>query len=642
MSDESSLDWATANQRYLTRSLARVSSILEHRAGDQAGSAPDGELHNLAVSMSTPPAIEMVCSFFGLSPFERDVLLACAGMELDSRFAELIPVSGGVTFSMLLASLPNAHWSAITPAAPLRYWRFIELGSGPSLTQSPLRIDERILHYLTGTGYVDDRLSGYLEPMHISGDLVPSHRFVVEQIVTAWSKIESSAPLPVIQLYGMDELARQQVAVSAGLTFGLNVSAMRADAIPDNPTEAAALLHLWEREAILSNQVLYLNCEDVDSQRPLRRVESTRFPLIVSSRERVPFQRRQVLSLEVHRPTPLEQRDLWHHNLGTIGASLNGRLDSLIANFNLDAQSIKSISDNVLQMALPSGDEVGDALWQTCRVRTDPRLGELAQRIKPMATWDDLVLPDYQLRILREVAVHIRQRMKVYDAWGFATKSSRGLGISALFAGVSGTGKTMAAEVLANDLQLDLYRIDLSQVVSKYIGETEKNLRRVFDTAEEGGAILLFDEADALFGKRSEVKDSHDRYANVEVSYLLQRMEDYRGLAILTTNLKDAIDTAFMRRIRFVVQFPFPDIAQRVEIWKRVFPPQTPVENLDVERLGRLSVAGGNIRNIALYAAFLAADQGEPVYMSHLLRAAQVEYSKLEKPLSDAEIGGWA
>ncbi len=178
-------------------------------------------------------------------------------------------------------------------------------------------------------------------------------------------------------------------------------------------------------------------------------------------------------------------------------------------------------------------------------------------------------------------------------------------------------------------------------MVSKYIGETEKNLRRVFDAAEEGGAILLFDEADALFGKRSEVKDSHDRYANVEVSYLLQRMETYRGLAILTTNVKEAIDTAFLRRIRFVVRFPFPDGGQRAEIWRRIFPGQTPTEGLDVERLARLGVTGGNIRNIALYAAFLAADAGEPVRMSHLLRAAQAEYAKLEKPMAESEIGGW-
>jgi SpoVK/Ycf46/Vps4 family AAA+-type ATPase len=198
----------------------------------------------------------------------------------------------------------------------------------------------------------------------------------------------------------------------------------------------------------------------------------------------------------------------------------------------------------------------------------------------------------------------------------------------------------MAAEVLANELRLDLYRIDLSQVVSKYIGETEKNLARVFDAAEAGGAILLFDEADALFGKRSEVKDSHDRYANIEVSYLLQRMEAYRGLAILTTNMKSALDTAFLRRLRFVVQFPFPNIEQRAAIWERIFPKETPTEGLDTAKLSQLNVAGGNIRNIAMNAAFIAADAGEPVRMEHILRASRSEYNKLEKTLTNTEIRG--
>jgi SpoVK/Ycf46/Vps4 family AAA+-type ATPase len=200
----------------------------------------------------------------------------------------------------------------------------------------------------------------------------------------------------------------------------------------------------------------------------------------------------------------------------------------------------------------------------------------------------------------------------------------------------------MAAEVLANELRLDLYHIDLSQVVNKYIGETEKNLGRLFDAAQGGGAILLFDEADALFGKRSEVKDSHDRYANLEISYLLQRMEDFRGLSILTTNMKDALDHAFLRRIRFVVQFPFPDAAQRAEIWRRVFPTATPTEGLDVARLARLTLSGGNIRNVAMNAAFLAAETGEPVRMAHLAAAVRAEYLKQEKPLSESEIGSWA
>jgi SpoVK/Ycf46/Vps4 family AAA+-type ATPase len=210
-----------------------------------------------------------------------------------------------------------------------------------------------------------------------------------------------------------------------------------------------------------------------------------------------------------------------------------------------------------------------------------------------------------------------------------------------LFHGPSGTGKTLAAEVLAAELGLDLYRIDLSQVVDKYIGETEKNLRRLFDAADAGGAVLLFDEADALFGRRSEVKDSHDRHANIEVGYLLQRLESYRGLAILTTNLRDALDGAFLRRLRFVVEFPFPDAAQRRELWRRTFPPGTPTEGLDWERLARLGVAGGHIRNIALGAAFLAADANEPVRMAHVQRAARAEYTKLKKPCTELEGAGW-
>jgi SpoVK/Ycf46/Vps4 family AAA+-type ATPase len=242
---------------------------------------------------------------------------------------------------------------------------------------------------------------------------------------------------------------------------------------------------------------------------------------------------------------------------------------------------------------------------------------------------------------LRQIATHVRRRSRVYDEWGFAAASRRGLGISALFSGESGTGKTMAAEVLANELRLDLYRIDLASMISKYIGETEKNLRRVFDAAEASGAILLFDEADALFGKRSDVKEGHDRYANIEVSYLLQRMEAYRGLAILTTNNAAALDPAFQRRLRFTVAFPFPDADHRNRIWRGVFPARTPVVDLDYVKLARLNVPGGSIRNIAMNAAFLAVEAGGPVRMSHLLQAARGEAAKRERPPSEAEIRGW-
>ena len=232
-------------------------------------------------------------------------------------------------------------------------------------------------------------------------------------------------------------------------------------------------------------------------------------------------------------------------------------------------------------------------LWQACREQVGWQLGRLAQRLTPCYTWDDIVLPDDLMRQLREIADQVAARPQVYESWGFGARLPRGRGISALFSGPSGTGKTMAAEILANHLQLDLYRIDLAGVVSKYIGETEKNLRNVFDAAEQSGAILFFDEADALFGKRSEVKDSHDRYANIEVNYLLQRMEDYRGLAILCTNRRAALDRAFLRRLRFLVEFPFPDGENRCRIWQKVFPPQAPLASLDLEALSRLEISRG-------------------------------------------------
>jgi SpoVK/Ycf46/Vps4 family AAA+-type ATPase len=337
--------------------------------------------------------------------------------------------------------------------------------------------------------------------------------------------------------------------------------------------------------------------------------------------------------LDVRHPLAEEQRGAWADALGAPA-------DSIAAQFSLSLSEIGTIAAEA-RAAAADGD-VGAAAWDICRARLRARLDGLARRVEARAAWDQLVLPPAEIAILRAIAAQLRQRVTVYEHWGFAAHGSRGLGISALFHGVSGTGKTLAAEVLAASLRLDLYRIDLSSVVSKYIGETEANLRRVFDTAEESGAILLFDEADALFGKRSEVKDSHDRYANIEVSYLLQRMEEYRGLAILTTNLKSSLDTAFLRRLRFVVQFPFPDAAHRAAIWRAVFPPGVPTQGLDWERLASLRVAGGNIRSIALNAAFLAADAGESVGMAHVLAAARSEYAKLERPLTPTEVAGWA
>ena len=604
--------------------------------------------------------MEALCTTFALSPFERDVLLLCAGIELDKNFAPLCAAAQGdaqrnyPTFSLALAALPDAHWSALTPNAPLRRWRLLEMSSGSSLTVNLLHIDERILHYLVGIQHLDERLVGMVEPLRPSSQLVPSHRTIAEQLVITWSRSANTTALPVVQLCGDDLASKRVIAAAACQALELNPYSMPAHAIPASPNEFEAFMRLWEREAALSSATLFVDCDAVEASDAVlergisRLIEAARGIVIVSSRLRRHAVQRPMITFEVHKPTPGEQRTIWQSVLGDTQRNLNGKVDMLVAQFSLSPATIVAAGNEALgrlvqvdEQETEVGIDLGEMLWESCRVQARPRLDDLAQRIEPYAGWDDLVLPELQKQVLHDVAAYVRQRTKVYETWGFATKGARGLGISALFAGTSGTGKTMAAEVLANELRLDLYRIDLSQVVSKYIGETEKNLRRVFDAAEEGGAILLFDEADALFGKRSEVKDSHDRYANIEVSYLLQRMEAYRGLAILTTNMKSALDTAFLRRLRFIVQFPFPDAAQRAEIWRRIFPANLPTDNLDMTRLARLNVTGGNIRNIALHAAFLAADAGEPVRMTHLLRAARSEYTKLEKSLTEAEIGGW-
>jgi hypothetical protein len=644
--------WVDANQRYLLGSLARIRDALHRYANGGGGDAPRSEddgLRTAAALMTGPPAVEGVTALFGLSPFERDVLLLCAGVELDSAFAARCaeaqddPRRPYPTFGLALAALPDAHWSALAPTSPLRRWRLIEVAPGDSLTQSRLRIDERVLHYLTGVQHLDERLLGLVGPVPAEWELPPSHRELADRIVGMWSPSGGDWRPALVQLNGPDRAAMREIAAAACGTLGMGLHEMRAADVPAVPSERDAFVRLWEREAVLSASALLLlwdSGEPADRNGALALIEGVRGPVAVAARDPIPTGARASVRIDVRRPTAAEQLRFWSARLQPTGEELApGRLETVVAQFDLGGEQIRAAASEVLGRRASSSD--GDALWEACRAQARPRLDDLAQRVPPTASWDDLVLPDPARQLLREVAIHVRRRATVYGDWGFAAKSARGLGISALFAGPSGTGKTMAAEVLAGELRLDLYRIDLSQVVSKYIGETEKNLRRVFDAAEDGGAVLLFDEADALFGKRSEVKDSHDRYANIEVGFLLQRMEAYRGLAILTTNMKEALDQAFLRRIRFVVQFPFPDAYLRAEIWRRVFPAATPLQTLDFDRLARLNVAGGNIRNIALGAAFLAAEAGEPVGMSHLLRAARAEYAKLEKPLTDAEIGGW-
>jgi ATPase family associated with various cellular activities (AAA) len=622
-------DWSGANQVYLVAALAEVRAAVT--AEPAAAEAPEWTTEG-------EPALEALVRVARLSRFERGVLLLCAGAELDAGFAE---ACGQPTFGLALAALRDAHWSALAPAAPLRHWRMVELGQG-SLTTAPLKIDERILHYLVGVHYLDERLEGIVGPPVLPSELPPSQRAIAERVVKTW--LGDQAAAPVVELLGPDAGAKTAVAADACARLGIGLRTLRASAIPAAAVEQEGLCRLWTREVMLDGPALLVDCEDVEARESadaaVAFLEQIQVPAFVATPQPLRRLRRAVVRIEVGRPTAAEQRTVWEEAFPSERASLNGSLDALVAQFDLGTRALEAAR---LQAALPMpGEPPATRLWDACRAQARTRLDDLAQRIDATAGWDDLVLPESQRDLLCVIVAHARYRVQVYERWGFAARSARGLGISALFVGASGTGKTMAAEVLARELRLDLYRIDLSSVVSKYIGETEKNLRRVFDAAEESGAILLFDEADALFGKRTEVKDSHDRYANIEVSYLLQRMEAYRGLAILTTNFRTALDEAFLRRLRFIVDFPFPTAAQRAEIWRRIFPEETPTAELDLNRLARLSVPGGNVRNIAMIAAFFAAEAHSPVDMSHVLRAARAEYAKLEKPLTGTEIGGWS
>ncbi len=604
--------------------------------------------------MESPPALVVLCKRLGLSRFERDVLLLCIALELDTRIAALCaraqddPNKPYPTFALALALFDESAWDVLSPERPLRHLRLVEInqsGAQP-LTTSPLRADERIVNYVKGLNYLDDRLASLVAPFEIDEDkteLPPSQKAIVEAIVRYWQQaVTVSSSLPIIQLVGPDAPSKHLVGYHAAAQVGRHLCRIPLEMLPSQPTDLETLTRLWQRESLLFPVALYLDAQEVDSTTPAegqvlplnRFLDRAERIFFLGTRETWPHPGRANITVEVGKPAQAEQQIAWKEALGEASPDSPALL---AGQFSLNLTTIHHIA--LAELDKTAGDETSlpDRLWDACRMRVQPRLDTLAQRLDPKVTWNDLVLPGEEMNMLYQIADQVMQRSKVYETWGFAQKMSRGLGINALFAGESGTGKTMAAEVIANALRLNLYRIDLSAVVSKYIGETEKNLRRLFDAAEDGGAILFFDEADALFGKRSEVKDSHDRYANIEINYLLQRMEAYRGLAILATNMKSALDTAFTRRLRFIVNFPFPGPSERKRIWEKVFPPKTPTDGLDYDRLARFNLTGGSIHNIALNAAFLAAQSGPPVTMAHVLQVARAEFRKLERPINEAE-----
>ncbi|HEY7430132.1 MAG TPA: ATP-binding protein [Streptosporangiaceae bacterium] len=629
--------WETANRDCLVAELAVLRARLREAAGASApgpaasaggDSAGDGlavaeqALRDARARLGRTGALDAVAEGFGLTGFERSVLLLAAGPELVAVTAdELVAASGAprASFGLALSLLPGAHWSALTPSAPLRRWNLVRLLDPGSPTRSPLAADERVLHHLAGAGYLDPELAALARPVAAPPLLPASLAAAAAAVAEGWRQNR------LVVLHGPQRANLPAVAAACCATAGLTLMAVAAADLPAPPVERERVLRLIERETVLGGCGWAVDVEGAraeDLAGLLRALPGLDAPVVVLADGEDIAVTAEAVRVPVPRLDVAERRQVLAAAMRRRGVRAGGGTRAAIGT-----------AAGVFDLALPDVEvAVQDAarglpLWEACRARSGSRFGGLAQLVAPKAGWHDLVLPSSQLEQLRGLVAAVRHRATVLDDWGFSDRTARGLGTTALFAGPSGTGKTMAAEVIAHELGLNLVVVDLSQVVSKYIGETEKNLRRVFDAAEDGAAVLLFDEADTLFGKRTEVRDSHDRYANLEVGYLLQRMESFRGLAILTTNARSALDQAFLRRLRAIVTFPYPEASAREALWRNAFPDRTPRSGLEPQRLAHVDLPGGGIAAAALTAAYLGAGSGV-VTADHVAAATRWELAK--------------
>ncbi|CZF81727.1 ATP-dependent zinc metalloprotease FtsH [Grimontia celer] len=596
-----------------------------------------------------PSSINVLNDQFGLNESDQSVLALVVAAALEPLVAERCAVLSGnhsnpfPTAILCVSRIPECDWSSFSPHSPLRYWLLVEwqpLGSGDGV----LSADERVVNFARGLSYIDERLSVLLEPANSesAASLMPSQRQQLDAALNYLSqsqRFEMNNTSTVFELFGDDAFAKRTMAVSISTELNIGLQRINAANLPTRANDLDALARLWLREASLLPMLLLVEeADDAPKQKLAAQfVERLRGLVLIETGHASAALSSRSFPLEVKRPSVQEQESIWAELLPVDKKQLPARLAE---QFSMSEPDIfRSASVAAAQSGSDSDSEFEKALWQICQRGASTELSKLAQRIECKASWNNLVLPESQTKMLEQLASQVALRSRVYQSWGFRERMSRGMGISAMFSGESGTGKTMAAEVIANTLNLDLYRIDLASVISKYIGESEKQMRALFQAAERCGAILFFDEADALFGKRSEVKNSNDRFANIGIDDLLQRIEMFNGLAILATNLKSQIDKAFMRRLRFVVDFPFPAPAERERIWRSVFPTQTPLaSDVNPARLARLNLTGGSIHNVALNGAFLAAQHNESVSMRWLMEAAAAELQKLERPIKAGDL----
>jgi len=619
-------------------------------------------------------ALPRLTGLFRLSAFEVRAVVICLAPELDRKYDKLYAYlqdditrkrpSVDLILDLLCESVTNRHDGRAAfadHAALLRSGVLLRADdpaspSGSSGLAQLLTLDPRILHFLLDRRQIDGRLLDLVQvhgsppidnPIFVDPDIEERVVRLVQRLCVTSPGERSRLALYLQGPYGVGK-RRLALKVCAHLgchLLDVDVEALLLQGGREGQTEP--LLRRAFRESLLLQAALYLRHgeallrdEAQEGRKALGQVTAEYGWLVFIASDRPwthpeLFERVVFHAVEVPLPAVPVRAAAWGHNLAPFAVP-EGWTTELAGQFRLTPGQIEdAVAWAATEVAArPESAGLGLAdLYRACRQRSHDRLGELAERIEPRAGWDDLVLPADQIAQLCEICSQVRHEHLVFEEWEFSAKVSRGRGVSALFYGPPGTGKTLAAEVVAHELQRDLYKVDLSGVVSKYVGETEKNLARIFEEAETSNAILFFDEADALFGKRTEVSDAHDRYANIETSYLLQRMEAYQGIVILATNLRENMDEAFTRRLRFVVEFPFPDEASRREIWRTHFPGAAPVSlAVDVDILARdLKIAGGNIKNIVLNAAFLAAADGQVIGMEQLLHAARREFAKLGK-----------
>ena len=642
------------------RRAARDNGLAEQ---DSRLSGLRNELVELAASAGGP--LGRVTSLAGLSSFEAGCLLLCLAAEEDPDIQRLVAYAQDHVskrrpcVELLIRVLagddaPGAARASFDADAPLRRWRLVALYDEQGQPHTPLAnhsvaLNPRIASYLAGEDGLDEALRPYAR---LTG--VPRSPCQPPLPVGLRERVEALAALPatslqppVVHLAGPDAARIRTVASELAGGAGLGLLSV---VLPGIEAEGGldAVLSLCEREAAIQGAALLLTgleqLKREDAERLRARVGAgllARLVLVAANgNDAWPGLSIAVPGLEFD-----ARRALWETLLGGAQGVDPTVLDDLAGKFRLSTQGIEDAASAAFGSARwrnPSAPVVeADDLYGAARAQSMPILNALARKVAPHYRWDDIVLPPDTLEQLREMCGMVEHRHLVYETWGFDRKLALGKGVMALFAGPSGTGKTMAADVIAGALGLDLYKIDLSGVVSKYIGETEKNLGSIFSEAESSNAILFFDEADALFGKRSEVKDAHDRYANIETAYLLQRMEEYSGAVILATNLKMNLDEAFSRRLHFVIDFPLPEEDDRRRIWMSMLPSDLPRgDDIDFVFLARqFKMTGGNIRNIVLAGAFSAASEGAPMGMAHLIRATRREYQKLGRMVTEAEFG---